>query len=253
MKSDLVGRRSIRETDTRAFSFRGFIDSYRTALAFTIIGFELAVLKAPALSAEINKMSYQYSSDMAVLMPADDTFVLCDCKPAAPLFVKPQEVPIAVRAEEPFHFSLPPALQEESLPKNHKIVAIENMDTVKLLDPAEPGHPSLSVNPTIIQFGFNQVNLTPIQETEILKVVEQVKKTGGGVRIQGHTCDLGGSDQNNRVSFDRAERVATIFKEQGIDVADVEGKGSCCPLSTDRRLNRRVEIVVIKNGGDHEK
>jgi hypothetical protein len=33
------------------------------------------------------------------------------------------------------------------------------------------------------------------------------------------------------------------MKSNGFNVVTVEGKGKCCPVSTDKRLNRRVEIV----------
>lgn len=245
----VVKRKQI-HVEGRFRSFRGVTRS--AFLVVAIVGLGLEQSQGRALSAEIQMMPYQYASDMGVIAPSDQTFVLCDCKPAAPLFVKPKEVPISVRANEPFHFSLPPALHEEAIQKDDKIVKVGN-DLPQMLHPTGSVRPASDVTPTIVRFGFNQVSLTASQESEVLKVAEEVKKSGGGVKILGHTCDLGTSDRNIQISRDRAEQVAAIFKGQGVDVADIEGKGSCCPLSTDRRLNRRVEIVVLKKGGEHEK
>ncbi|WP_168058419.1 OmpA family protein [Candidatus Manganitrophus noduliformans] len=185
-------------------------------------------------------MPYQYSSDMGVAIEAVETFVLCDCKSAPALAVKPKEIPIALRMTEPFH--LPSPVKEEPIQDKEEV--------------SEDGGVALSedtVEPAIIQFGLNENRITPTQEEEILQAVERIKTSEGKVRVVGHTCDLGKKEQNDRLSLTRAERVAAILKERGIVVAEVVGKGSCCPRSADRRFNRRVEILVMKNGGDHEK
>src|SRR5579884_77949 len=227
--------------------------SHRASLTFAAIVLLSALSQDRALSADIQKMPYQYSSDMSIILPFDETFVLCDCKPAPPLSVKPQQEPISVRANEPFHFSVPPPPREESIGKSPEVMRLGNSDRAPVPGPITAGLQLGTVSPAIIRFGFNQVNLTPVQESEIANIAWRVKKDGGKVRVLGHTCDLGTTDRNVEISRDRAKRVAAIFKEQGVDVAEIEGKGSCCPLSTDRKLNRRVEIVVIKKGGDHEK
>ncbi|TAJ86499.1 OmpA family protein [bacterium] len=189
-----------------------------------------------ALAAEISKMPYQYSSESGVVIEAVETFVLCACKPGPALAVKPKEIAISLKMTEPFHFSLPASVKEE--PKGG--------DEDGEADPSE----DIS-EPVIIQFGLNEDR--PTQEEEILQTVERIKKSGGEITVVGHTCDLGKKELNDRLSLQRAERVAAILREHGIVVAEVVGKGSCCPRSTDRRLNRRVEILVMKNGGNHEK
>lgn len=193
-----------------------------------------------AFAAEISKMPYQYSSDSGVVIEAVETFVLCDCKPGPALAVKPKEIPIALKMTEPFHFSLPAPVKEEPIQDKEGVSAYGGVAPFE--DTEEP---------VIIQFGLNEDR--PTQEEEILQAAERIKKSGGQVTVVGHTCDLGKKDLNDRLSLQRAERVAAILKEHGIVVAEVLGKGSCCPRSTDRRLNRRVEILVMKNGGNHEK
>lgn len=199
-----------------------------------------------AFAAEIYRIPYQYSSDTGVAIEEVETFVLCDCKPASALAVKPKEIPIALRMTAPFHFSLPAPVREEPLP--YRGVTVEDED-----DEVKGDESSVNAEPVIIQFGFNEDRITPTQEEEILQAVERIKTSEGEVTVVGHTCDLGSKTLNDRLSLARAERVAAILKEHGIVVAEVVGKGSCCPRSTDRRLNRRVEVLVMRNGGNHEK
>ncbi|NKE71285.1 OmpA family protein [Nitrospiraceae bacterium HYJII51-Mn-bac16s-1-B09] len=225
--------------------------SSKNALPIILIGyFSFASPEAGAV--EIIKTPYRYPSDMEVAIEAAETFVLCDCKAAPPLAVKPREIPIALKVTEPFHFTLPAPIREEPVQEEGGSAGGGEM---------REGEPDSTLTapagddsgPAIILFGFNEKRITPEQEKEILKAADRIKKSGGEVNVFGHTCDLGGSDQNDRISRERAERVAAILKERAVTVAEIAGKGSCCPRSTDRRLNRRVEIFVTKNGGDHEK
>lgn len=217
-----------------------------TALFFSAL---LSSFAAPVGAAEILHQPYRYSSDTGVAIEATETFVLCDCKEASALAVKPKEVPIALKLTEPFHFNLPTPVKEEPIREeggNSGEARIKEGDPDSM--GAEGGDDS---EPLIIGFGFNEKS--PAQEEELLQAVERIKKSGKEVRVFGHTCDLGEKEQNDRISLERAESVAAILKEHGIAVAEVAGMGSCCPRSADRRENRRVEIFVMKTGGDHEK
>lgn len=199
-------------------------------------------------AAEILHLPYRYSSDTGVAVETVETFVLCDCKEASALAVKPKEVPIALKMTEPFHFSLPTPVKEELIQDEGgsageaRIKEAES-DSMK----AAAGDDS---EPLIISFGFNEKS--PSREEELLQAVERIKKSGKKVKVSGHTCDLGEKEQNDRISLARAESVAAILRKNGIAVAEVSGMGSCCPRSTERRENRRVEIFVAKTGGDHE-
>lgn len=209
----------------------------------------LSSLAAPVIAAEILHLPYRYSSDTGVAIEATETFVLCDCKEASALAVKPKEVPIALKMTEPFHFSLPAAVREEPIQEEGENAGGEGIKEGEpdSLGAAEGGDDS---EPLIIGFGFNEKS--PAREEELLQAVERIKKSGKEVKVFGHTCDLGERERNERISLSRAESVATLLKEHGIGVAEVAGMGSCCPRSTDRRENRRVEIFIM-NGGDHEK
>lgn len=206
-------------------------------------------LAAPVIAAEILHLPYRYSSGTGVAVETVETFVLCDCKEAAALAVKPKEVPIALKMRQAFHFSLPTPVKEEPIREEE---GNSGGARIKEEDPGSMGaaEGEGDSEPLIIGFGFNEKS--PTREEEILQAVERIKKSGKKVKVSGHTCDLGEKEQNDRISLSRAESVAAILRKNGIAVAEVSGMGSCCPRSTERRENRRVEIFVSKTGGDHE-
>ncbi|MHB8810636.1 MAG: OmpA family protein [Desulfobulbaceae bacterium] len=71
--------------------------------------------------------------------------------------------------------------------------------------------------------------------------------------VTGHSCPLGPEQLNQTLSLQRAMAVATLLRDWGFTVADVRGKGSQAPVTTDPRqlfLNRRVEITAASQ--DHE-
>ena len=104
------------------------------------------------------------------------------------------------------------------------------------------------------QSGVTQVRLVPIQfdfDSSKLSLPEREKLNGlladlprsSAFDVTGFTCTIGRSDYNEELSIRRANHIAGIMKSNGLNVANVVGKGSCCPVSTDKRLNRRVEIL----------
>lgn len=229
---------------------RGKNRMFRKGLAPIFFSVLFFFNSASVFAAEILHLPYRYSSDTGVAIEATETFVLCDCKAASALAVKPKEVPIALKMRQPFHFSLPTPVKEEPIQEereNSGEAGIKEGEPDSM-GPASAGDDS---EPLIIGFGFNEKS--PAREEELVQAVERIKKSGKEVRVFGHTCDLGGRERNERISLARAENVAALLKEHGIGVAEVAGMGSCCPRSTDRRENRRVEIFVMKTGGNHEK
>ena len=70
--------------------------------------------------------------------------------------------------------------------------------------------------------------------------------------ITGHTDDVGPYDANIRLSLNRAEAVAALVVEHGIDPGrlTVDGSGEAEPLETNetpegRAINRRVEFSIL--------
>jgi outer membrane protein OmpA-like peptidoglycan-associated protein len=66
--------------------------------------------------------------------------------------------------------------------------------------------------------------------------------------VTGHACSLGSENFNQDLSLKRARSVAGLLQDCGYTVAEVTGKGSLAPMTTDPQqlyLNRRVEITPV--------
>ncbi len=81
------------------------------------------------------------------------------------------------------------------------------------------------------------------------RILEQMRRCKGNIRIIGHACALGDDDTNRRISVRRARAVSRYFVEHGFDEDRliVRGKGSTDPIADNdthrgRIQNRRVDI-----------
>lgn len=66
--------------------------------------------------------------------------------------------------------------------------------------------------------------------------------------VTGHCCTLGPEQINRDLSLKRARSVAGLLGDWGFAVAEVAGKGSQAPVTSDSQqlyLNRRVEITAV--------
>lgn len=86
----------------------------------------------------------------------------------------------------------------------------------------------------------------------VAKVFVQHNSVWTEISITGHTDNAGSPQKNIKLSMDRANAVAFLFKQQGIDPAKlkVTGVGPSHPIApndTDegKRKNRRVELGVV--------
>jgi outer membrane protein OmpA-like peptidoglycan-associated protein len=75
------------------------------------------------------------------------------------------------------------------------------------------------------------------------------------VLIEGHTDNVGSSTYNVDLSLRRADAVATLLQEKGVDASRIvtRGYGKEFPVvsnatATGKQQNRRVEIVILKEG-----
>jgi outer membrane protein OmpA-like peptidoglycan-associated protein len=181
------------------------------------------ILPLAAHAAEIRQRPFSYSLD-AGTAKQDDQFVVCsDCPDhrLSPLPVKPK---LTVRLSDPA--------------KPEPQVSLET----KPVQSSTNGAIETDIRLTTVQFDFDSERLSGHERLRFdgLLVGLSKQSTFG---LKGYTCTIGTDDYNERLSIRRAKHVAGIMKSNGFNVVTVEGKGKCCPVSTDKRLNRRVEIV----------
>ena len=108
---------------------------------------------------------------------------------------------------------------------------------------------------TKIRFALNAIiPIKPVSEetlnalSEILKETESLK-----IRIQGHTCNMGSREVNQRIGMLRALTIKKLFEKKDVPDEKVvtESKGFDQPLlpntsTENRKENRRVELIIEK-------
>lgn len=110
-----------------------------------------------------------------------------------------------------------------------------------------------------LAFGAGMTEVTPAMAEALAAVVAAVSAFPGAVlRVEGHTDDSGGRAENLRLARARAEAVAAELRGRlgalAARAVTVEGVGPDRPLvsnqtATGREQNRRIEVVVVMEGG----
>ncbi len=116
--------------------------------------------------------------------------------------------------------------------------------------PAPPFHGDYRILINNLLFDSDKAVLKPEGKAELDKVVRKMKEhPSDTVVLHGHTCDLGGDEQNMKLGERRAEAAKAYLVEQGIDGSRVATKshGESQPAvpnegPANRKLNRRVQI-----------
>jgi outer membrane protein OmpA-like peptidoglycan-associated protein len=110
-----------------------------------------------------------------------------------------------------------------------------------------------------LDFGAGRTEVTPAMAEALAAVVAAVAAFPGAVlRVEGHTDDSGGRAENLRLARARAEAVAAELRGRlgalAARAVTVEGVGPDRPLVSNqtaagREQNRRIEVVVVLEGG----
>ena len=179
-----------------------------------------------SFASEIRQRPFAYSFDAASAQ-SGDTFVVCsDCQDNK-LTILPAIAKLAVRRSDPMTIQ-PPATQPDVVtvtPRN------ELSEIKGLLG--------------TVHFQLNSSRHSQFEQGNLEKISRDIP-AGNAVDVTGHTCTIGTDDYNKKLSFSRAEAVATVLKAKGVHIGTIEGKGKCCPASQDKQQNRRVEIIGIR-------
>lgn len=184
------------------------------------------VLLVPLAShaSDIRQRPFSYSFE-AVVAKEDDQFVVCSDCPDNQLSRMPMTPKLALRLTTPNNPDVPdsPETQhEQSTEKDQSVVK-----QVQLVP---------------IQFDFDSAKLSLSERHKLNGLLANLPRSST-FDVTGFTCTIGRSDYNEELSIRRANHVAEIIKINGLNVGIVEGKGKCCPVSNEKRLNRRVEIL----------
>ncbi len=107
--------------------------------------------------------------------------------------------------------------------------------------------------PDNVLFAFGQSTLSPEADAYMDRVASILKdKTNHQVLLEGHTDNVGTAGFNQKLSEQRANVVADALRARMVPNArlQVSGLGLTRPLApndteTGRKLNRRVEIIVL--------
>lgn len=104
-----------------------------------------------------------------------------------------------------------------------------------------------------ILFGFNKTDLGDEAKDSLKELVDEIEDMEDArIRVYGHTDIVGSAEVNQRVSTERAKKVAAFLVDKGIDANRITAEGlsfnhPVADNSTEagRAKNRRVEIYVI--------
>ena len=111
-----------------------------------------------------------------------------------------------------------------------------------------------------VLFETGRASLMAGAKRSMHKLVDFLAENGERkVLIEGHTDNVGSSTYNIDLSLRRAESVANLLKERGIDASRIvtKGYGEQYPITGNnsaigKQKNRRVEIVILNEGDNVE-
>ena len=176
----------------------------------------------------IRQRPYRYSFEAAVAKE-DEQFVVCTNCPDNQLTLLPVTQKLSVRLTFPEPPAVP-AIQQDPEVQHQK------------------GETSQFTGRTAtVLFAFDSAQLSWHERERLTELVKGLPKTST-FDLTGYTCTIGTDAYNERLALNRAKQVAAFLTTGGLTVGGVTGKGKCCPVSNDKRWNRRVEIRELRKG-----
>ncbi|MDD2736469.1 MAG: OmpA family protein [Desulfuromonadaceae bacterium] len=172
---------------------------------------------------DIRQRAYSYTYE-AAMAKEEEQFVVCSNCPDNQLSMVPVAPKLALRLT---------ASEKQALPPRHE-------EREALSKKSETGQ--TPVRTKTVLFDFDSAQLSRYESNRLIELLKGLPTTST-FDLKGYTCLIGTNAYNEKLSIRRAEHVAEILKANRLNVGTVEGRGTCCPVSNNKQLNRRVDIV----------
>lgn len=182
----------------------------------------------------IRQRPYRFSFEAAVARE-EQQFVVCSNSPDSRLTLRPVIPPLAVRLAAPEQAPVSPVEPPAKKQSQADVTGKQSGRT------------------ETVQFAFDSAHLSHHEKSRLNALIKEFAESGT-LDVIGYTCTIGSDAYNEQLALNRAKEVAAVLTKGGLTVGAVSGRGKCCPVSTDKRLNRRVEIREQERGrNEHEK
>ena len=214
----------------------------------------------PLASYDIGSVEYQQDYGDAVRVAGSDyEFVICEtCPKPSVLKRELKPVPIVLTLTKPAEpAAFPPTQMVPARQIEHSYASVSTIETLNVKGEGSSGSPA-SVEQVLKEpkadkqtvcremSVYFELGSSRVRDEDRRKIKDFAKSLTGKVEVlvNGYTCDIGEKKFNNRLALARAKAVAELLNrhDYAIKVQLVAGKGKCCYVSEDKRLNRRVEI-----------
>lgn len=207
----------------------------RSHIAIYIVAFALSGCSV-AMADDIRARQYSYGYGDTVKAMDEDAFVVCgDCQ-LDKLDKLPVRQIVAIKINPP-----EPVVTQDQKALFPDVMPPETMQGEKAQAVNACSAQSACLDETVL-FKFDSDKLQPSEKAKLNEIVSKVP-TGASLTVTGYTCTIGTKEYNKKLSKRRADSVAAYLRGKGVNVSLSEGKGDCCPVSKDKKLNRRVEVM----------
>lgn len=130
---------------------------------------------------------------------------------------------------------------------------LETIETEELTNKTSASYICENKPIVINKYAFNSIELSISQKKELDTIIQEMLANDQlGVKIIGHTCDIGSAKANQSVGMKRANQARAYLVSKGVatDRIQVSSAGSTQPLepnidATSRSKNRRISIEII--------
>ena len=179
--------------------------------------------------------SYTHNYGDTVTGMDSEAFLICTgCRPDPLVKLPKQNVAVKVMA----------AVEPVSVQTAEEVAYEGLLDPPPVVEAAIPVAKAIKTTHVgTVLFRLDSHQLQKKDKAILDKIAASLPK-GSAPGVAGYTCKLGTNGHNKGLSQRRADSVAAYLRAKGVLVASTEGKGSCCTVSTEKKLNRRVDIEI---------